>query len=88
MFRISDQGDGVPESDSIFSFSRYSSKMDFPPYSGKVTEIDSINFGLILSKVYANYWNGDVSMVSMDGYGADIYLTVSVENLSENLKCE
>ncbi|KAH6559955.1 hypothetical protein BASA50_006664 [Batrachochytrium salamandrivorans] len=44
-----------------------------------------LGLGLPMSRVYANYWGGNISMYSMDGYGTDVYVNISVGNQSENL---
>jgi hypothetical protein len=39
-----------------------------------------------MSKLYANYWGGDISLYSMDGFGTDIYLSLAIGHQLENLK--
>lgn len=41
------------------------------PYSYK------LGLGLPMCKVYADYWNGDLAMNSLEGYGSDTCLTLS-----------
>lgn len=36
-----------------------------------------LGMGLPMCKVYADYWNGDLTMNSLEGYGSDICLTLS-----------
>lgn len=36
-----------------------------------------LGLGLPMCKVYADYWNGDLSMNSLEGYGSDTCLTLS-----------
>ncbi|EGV63341.1 putative protein kinase [Yamadazyma tenuis] len=36
-----------------------------------------LGLGLPMCKVYADYWNGDLSMNSLEGYGSDTSLTLS-----------
>jgi pyruvate dehydrogenase kinase 2/3/4 len=33
-----------------------------------------LGFGLPVSRLYAQYFGGDVSLVSMEGYGSDVYV--------------
>ncbi|RHZ77420.1 hypothetical protein Glove_180g93 [Diversispora epigaea] len=46
----------------------------------------NLGIGLPMSKVYAEYWGGDLTIFSMDGYGTDSYLTITkLGNIKENL---
>lgn len=36
-----------------------------------------LGLGLPMSRIYADYWNGDLQMNSLDGYGCDTSLTLS-----------
>ena len=38
--------------------------------------IGGLGFGLPLSRVHARYFGGDLKLVSMQGYGVDVYLTL------------
>ncbi|KAI9003248.1 putative pyruvate dehydrogenase kinase [Gaertneriomyces semiglobifer] len=44
-----------------------------------------LGLGLPMSKVYANYWGGDVEAVSMEEFGTDVYVVLRVGNQVENL---
>lgn len=128
MFRISDQGGGVPHGElaSIWSFGKnpelarqslanfhripglqlYSNLQVTPAGSSIVdglvhTSVGDINqmstktkqstleklitrpykyklgLGLPMCKIYADYWNGDLVMNSLEGYGSDTCLTLS-----------
>ncbi|OAJ42749.1 hypothetical protein BDV3_006838 [Batrachochytrium dendrobatidis] len=44
-----------------------------------------LGLGLPMSRVYANYWGGNISMYSMEGYGTDVYVSISIGNQCENL---
>ncbi|KAJ3162978.1 hypothetical protein HDU88_006471 [Geranomyces variabilis] len=35
-----------------------------------------LGLGLPMSKVYANYWGGDIEVISLDGYGVDAYVAL------------
>jgi len=46
--------------------------------------IAGYGFGLPLSRVYAQYFGGDLMMLSMHGYGSDVYLNIN--HLGDTLK--
>jgi hypothetical protein len=89
-FRVSDQGGGIaPQyTNSLYSFSRPPSRFaNVTLDSQRKTPKDTyqspnlphvrLGFGLPMSKVYANYWGGELNVVSMDGYGTDAYLRIA-----------
>lgn len=39
--------------------------------------IAGFGYGLPLSRLYARYWGGELSLTSMEGYGTDAYLHLS-----------
>ncbi|KAG1248279.1 hypothetical protein G6F68_013856 [Rhizopus microsporus] len=44
-----------------------------------------------MSKIYAEYWGGELQMITMDGYGTDVYVRIpklgtSIENLGIDLQ--
>lgn len=43
-----------------------------------------LGLGLPMCKVYADYWNGDLTMNSLEGYGSDTCLTLSKLGLHSN----
>lgn len=48
-----------------------------------------LGMGLPLSKVYAEYWDGELGVHSLDGYGCDVYLRISrLGNQSERLQLD
>lgn len=62
-----------------------------PEIDAKIKEEIPINasmgIGLPMTKVYANYWGGNVSLYSMCGFGTDVYCTISTGGLnSENFQ--
>ncbi|KAL2918551.1 putative protein kinase [Polyrhizophydium stewartii] len=100
MFRISDQGGGIERQifDHIWSYSHASKRRalavaapahSMPRLAAKLNDpIPStlhLGLGLPMSRVYANYWGGNISMYTMEGYGTDVYVSISVGNQSENL---
>ena len=36
----------------------------------------SFGFGIPMSRVYAQYWGGDIAIQSLPGYGVDAYLSL------------
>jgi signal transduction histidine kinase len=63
-----------------------------PELIGKMDEMIplhvSLGIGLPMARVYANYWGGSLSLYSMNGYGTDVYITISTANSFENLNFE
>lgn len=48
-----------------------------------------LGMGLPLSKIYAEYWDGELGIHSLDGYGCDVYLRISrLGNQSERLQLD
>ncbi|KAJ3295738.1 hypothetical protein HK104_002377 [Borealophlyctis nickersoniae] len=99
MFRVSDQGGGIESSiqEHIWSYAhpskrKFANFAQVPRLAAKVEESVSptlkLGLGLPMSKVYADYWGGNVSMYTMFGYGTDVYVAISVGNQVENLKYE
>jgi len=84
-FRISDQGGGIPNEiyQNLWSYSHRSKRkfLDFdkmPFMAGKVDEGVKMHLGigLPMSKVYANYWGGGITISTMPGWGTDVYVRV------------
>uniref|UniRef100_A0A665W299 Protein-serine/threonine kinase n=1 Tax=Echeneis naucrates TaxID=173247 RepID=A0A665W299_ECHNA len=86
--KVSDKGGGVPfrRTDKLFSY-MYSTAP--APQIGEDTRppLAGFGYGLPISRLYAKYFQGDLQLYSMEGYGTDavIYLkalsTDSVERL-------
>ena len=87
--KISDQGGGLAfeNADKIWKFSysashfRYQgiipTSLDMP--SSLINPSRISRQGLPLSRLYARYWNGDVTMTSMENWGCDFLLRVPLE---------
>jgi pyruvate dehydrogenase kinase 2/3/4 len=68
--RVSGQGGGIPRS-KIKNIWKYSYTTAAEP-----TGLAGYGFGLPLSRLYARYFGGDLKLLSMDGWGSDVYLTL------------
>lgn len=44
-----------------------------------------LGMGLAMSRAYADYWGGSLTLASMHGYGTDAYIKISKENLKEQI---
>ncbi|PVU93899.1 hypothetical protein BB561_002963 [Smittium simulii] len=93
--RISDRGGGIPPAiySQIWTYcSEY--KAQYLSNFNKIKEMQakindnvnvSLGFGLPMSKVFANYWGGDVEVYSLPGYGVDTYIRLPrLGNVAEN----
>ena len=97
MFRVSDQGGGIHPSikSCLFSFSLNAKRNlenfeTAPRLAAKMGESSQSSFplgiSLAMSKVYANYWGGDIDMTTLDGFGTDCYVSLSAGNQLENVQ--
>lgn len=96
LFRISDKSGGMSKSkmENLWSYSNYNrfgNMNKIQQLEAKVNEHEHLmirlGIGLPMSRVYAEYWNGDINIMSMDGYGTDAYvriprLGINNENIS------
>ncbi|EDO42209.1 predicted protein [Nematostella vectensis] len=85
--KISDKGGGIPRSkiDEVFEY-HYSTAPE-PSTSGTVAPLAGYGYGLPLSRLYAKYFDGDLQLYSMEGYGTDavIWLKALSTDASEVL---
>jgi pyruvate dehydrogenase kinase 2/3/4 len=81
--KISDQGGGIGRRDckKIWSYLHTTARkpIDLDDYaSGKDlyanVPMAGFGYGLPLSRLFAQYFGGDLKVISMDGYGTDAYL--------------
>ena len=79
--KISDEGGGIPRSGmpSIWTYMYSTAKSPLPESEddlvvGGTTVLAGYGYGLPLSRLYARYFGGDLSIISMEGYGTDAYL--------------
>ncbi|KAI8579526.1 hypothetical protein K450DRAFT_174931 [Umbelopsis ramanniana AG] len=98
LFRVSDNAGGI--SNEVFKtlWSYSSAPNDFKKFKnikkmgGSMAEREKqavderLGFGLPMSKVYAEYWGGELSVLTMDGFGTDAYVRIPrLGNQAENL---
>jgi signal transduction histidine kinase len=90
-FRISDQGGGINREflQNLWSYSHASKRVflnfeKMPKLAAKVAEPVPerlhLGLGLPMSRVYANYWGGNIAVHSMHGYGTDAYVKIVTGN--------
>uniref|UniRef100_A0A674G790 Protein-serine/threonine kinase n=1 Tax=Taeniopygia guttata TaxID=59729 RepID=A0A674G790_TAEGU len=88
LFKVSDRGGGVPvrKIERLFSY-MYSTAPRPNVDDGRNTPLAGFGYGLPISRLYAKYFQGDLNLYSICGYGTDaiIYLkalsTESIEKL-------
>lgn len=89
--KISDRGGGIPRSESHCLFKYMYSTA---PKPSSLTDTDAhlvplagYGYGLPISRLYARYFHGDLSLQSCEGYGTDavIYLKALSDEANELL---
>jgi len=92
--KIADRGGGMPRSlmQRIWTFAHSTLKKEKPEEEKGDFEKDEYTgrhirgFGLPLTRIYARYFGGEVTIKSMEGYGVDAYLYLPVLGVAcENL---
>ncbi|KAI9321592.1 branched-chain alpha-ketoacid dehydrogenase [Dichotomocladium elegans] len=85
LFRISDQGGGMSADtyNNIWSYGhlpRFTNLRKVSQLAARITEHDQftmpLGIGLPMSRVYAEYWGGDINLVTMEGWGTDAYVRI------------
>ena len=85
LFRISDQGGGMTKEvyDSLWSYGnykRFGNLEKIQQLEAKLNERASLvirlGIGLPMSKVYVEYFGGDINIMTMEGYGTDAYVRI------------
>lgn len=96
LFRISDQGGGMSKETfaNVWSYGSHENMNQIEQLEAKLDEQERnltirLGIGLPMSKVYAEYWGGDINLMTMEGYGTDAYLKIprlgtQNENLHNN----
>lgn len=83
--KVSDEGGGIPRSTMarIFKFTHSTSRQEYEGNTDFGTVEAGIRhmrgFGLPLARIYARYFGGELTLKSIEGFGLDAYLYVSVE---------
>eukprot|EP00079_Xenopus_tropicalis_P039251 XP_017953022.1 PREDICTED: pyruvate dehydrogenase (acetyl-transferring) kinase isozyme 1, mitochondrial isoform X3 [Xenopus tropicalis] len=88
LFKLSDRGGGVPlrKIDRLFNY-MYSTAPLPRMETSRATPLAGFGYGLPISRLYAKYFQGDLKLYSLEGYGTDavIYFkalsTESIERL-------
>jgi len=83
--RVSDQGGGIPRrmTDTLFEYlyttaptPAITSSVDLPGQTqmGSAAPLAGYGYGLPLSRLYARYFNGDLTMSSIEGFGTEVFI--------------
>ncbi|KAI8647030.1 branched-chain alpha-ketoacid dehydrogenase [Parasitella parasitica] len=98
LFRISDQGGGMSKQEckdlwTYGNYKRFGNMEHVDQLEAKLNEHDKmalrLGIGLPMSRVYAEYWGGDINIVTMEGYGTDAYVRIPrLGTQNENIMAE
>ncbi|KAF4551990.1 Mitochondrial branched-chain alpha-ketoacid dehydrogenase kinase-like protein 1 [Elsinoe fawcettii] len=79
--KISDEGGGIPRSSIPLVWTYMYTTVDQTPnldpdfnQSDFKAPMAGFGYGLPISRLYARYFGGDLKLISMEGYGTDVYL--------------
>lgn len=79
--KISDEGGGIPRSTIPLVWTYMYTTVDSTPEldpgfnaSDFKAPMAGFGYGLPISRLYARYFGGDLKLISMEGYGTDVYL--------------
>lgn len=78
--KISDEGGGIPRSGVGLVWTYMYTTMANQGIQDDFTDSDfkapmaGFGYGLPLSRLYARYFGGDLKLISMEGYGTDVYI--------------
>ncbi|KAH9875049.1 hypothetical protein J1614_004537 [Plenodomus biglobosus] len=79
--KISDEGGGIPRSSIPLVWTYMYTTVDQTPSldpdfnkSDFKAPMAGFGYGLPISRLYARYFGGDLKLISMEGYGTDVYL--------------
>eukprot|EP00287_Rhodomonas_sp_CCMP768_P023588 CAMPEP_0202846752 /NCGR_PEP_ID=MMETSP1389-20130828/73675_1 /ASSEMBLY_ACC=CAM_ASM_000865 /TAXON_ID=302021 /ORGANISM="Rhodomonas sp., Strain CCMP768" /LENGTH=136 /DNA_ID=CAMNT_0049524359 /DNA_START=22 /DNA_END=432 /DNA_ORIENTATION=- len=71
--RISDRGGGIPPENVERAW-----HFNFTTAPQGMGELSGFGFGLSISRVYARYWGGDLSLHNLENFGVDTYYRLGV----------
>lgn len=79
--KVSDEGGGIPRSSIPLVWTYMYTTVDQTPNldpdfnkSDFKAPMAGFGYGLPISRLYARYFGGDLKLISMEGYGTDVYL--------------
>jgi pyruvate dehydrogenase kinase 2/3/4 len=74
--KVSDQGGGINRSalHKLFHYHYSTAPQPDPNLAAMVAPLAGYGYGLPLSRVYAQYFTGDLIVTSMKGYGTDVHV--------------
>jgi pyruvate dehydrogenase kinase 2/3/4 len=81
--KLSDEGGGIPRSALPMIWTYLYTTMSDEGLETTIQESDfkapmaGFGYGLPLSRLYARYFGGDLRLISMDGYGTDVYISLN-----------
>ncbi|KAI9473618.1 MAG: branched-chain alpha-ketoacid dehydrogenase [Benjaminiella poitrasii] len=92
LFRISDQGQGIPKEtyENLWTYGNFNMGQ-VERLEAKVDERieENLGIGLPMSRVYAEYWGGEIKIMSMEGFGTDAYVRIPrLGTQNENITSE
>lgn len=81
--KISDEGGGIPRSAIPMIWTYLYTTMSDEGLEANIVASDfkapmaGFGYGLPLSRLYARFFGGDLRLISMDGYGTDVYISLN-----------
>ncbi|KAG1473875.1 hypothetical protein G6F56_000694 [Rhizopus delemar] len=76
-FRISDRAGGMTQDryERLWSYQARARLGEFD-YERISHESNNLGIGLMMSRIYAEYWGGELQVITMDGHGTDVYVRI------------
>lgn len=81
--KVSDEAGGIPRSEVplVWTYTYTTAQSDDldPAFdqSDFQAPMAGFGYGLPLARLYARYFGGDLKLISMEGYGTDVYLSLN-----------
>ncbi|KIR27220.1 pyruvate dehydrogenase kinase [Cryptococcus deuterogattii 99/473] len=81
--KISDEGGGIPRSAIPMIWTYLYTTMSDEGLEATIEQSDfkapmaGFGYGLPLARLYARFFGGDLRLISMDGYGTDVYISLN-----------